>query len=124
MGGVGSDNFNRRSWTHDSELSAAVVDETGSFARQLRIELACEHLGAVQADRLAGPREMFAAFAESALRLDNWRANPTGERPPGQLRMYAPPRLSRFTRAWSTPLYRTLYDPDGRSLLRRVLRRY
>ena len=26
---VGSDNFNRRSWTHDSELSAVVVDETG-----------------------------------------------------------------------------------------------
>ena len=25
---VGSDNFNRRAWTHDSELSCAVLDET------------------------------------------------------------------------------------------------
>ena len=25
---VGSDNFNRRSWTHDSELSSAVLDTT------------------------------------------------------------------------------------------------
>ena len=25
---VGSDNFNRRSWTHDSELSSACLDET------------------------------------------------------------------------------------------------
>ena len=23
---IGSDNFNRRSWTHDSELSAVVID--------------------------------------------------------------------------------------------------
>ena len=26
---IGSDNFNRRSWTHDSELSAVVVDRAG-----------------------------------------------------------------------------------------------
>ncbi|XVX19907.1 phospholipase D family protein [Actinomycetota bacterium] len=45
---VGSDNFNRRSWTHDSELSAAVVDESGDghgdYARRLRLTLAAEHL--------------------------------------------------------------------------------
>ena len=49
---VGSDNFNRRSWTHDSELSAVVVDEaspvgapgTSAYARRLRLVLAAEHL--------------------------------------------------------------------------------
>jgi phosphatidylserine/phosphatidylglycerophosphate/cardiolipin synthase-like enzyme len=39
---VGSDNFNRRSWTHDSELTAAVYDP--GYARALRLNLAGEHL--------------------------------------------------------------------------------
>lgn len=45
---IGSDNFNRRSWTHDSELSAVVVDTDGgdhsAYARRLRLTLAAEHL--------------------------------------------------------------------------------
>ena len=53
---IGSDNFNRRSWTHDSELSAVVIDTSGSdhspYARRLRLTLAAEHL-----DREIGPAE-------------------------------------------------------------------
>ena len=57
---IGSDNFNRRSWTHDSELTAAIVDDARDereprdpgglgdgarrFARELRLELWREHL--------------------------------------------------------------------------------
>ncbi|GAB3707950.1 phospholipase D family protein [Mariniluteicoccus flavus] len=45
---IGSDNFNRRSWTHDSELTAVIMDERGDdhsvFARRLRLTLAAEHL--------------------------------------------------------------------------------
>ena len=51
---IGSDNFNRRSWTHDSELSAVVLDSEGgdhsAYARRLRLTLAAEHL-----DRNFGP---------------------------------------------------------------------
>ena len=63
---VGSDNFNRRSWTHDSELTAAVVDgerdvrapvDPGGqgdgarrFARDLRLELLREHLDRADGD--------------------------------------------------------------------------
>ncbi|HET9649271.1 MAG TPA: phospholipase D-like domain-containing protein [Microlunatus sp.] len=51
---IGSDNFNRRSWTHDSELSAVVLDTDGgdhsAYARRLRLTLAAEHL-----DRRLGP---------------------------------------------------------------------
>jgi phosphatidylserine/phosphatidylglycerophosphate/cardiolipin synthase-like enzyme len=39
---VGSDNFNLRSWTHDSEVTAAVCDP--GYARALRLTLAGEHL--------------------------------------------------------------------------------
>lgn len=53
---IGSDNFNRRSWTHDSELSAVVLDTEGgdhsAYARRLRLTLAAEHL-----DREVGPAE-------------------------------------------------------------------
>ena len=51
---VGSDNFSRRSWTHDSELSIVVLDtvggDHGAYARRLRLTLAAEHL-----DRKVGP---------------------------------------------------------------------
>ena len=50
---IGSDNFNRRSWTHDSELSAAVMDsgtDHSPYARRMRLTLSAEHL-----DRDFGP---------------------------------------------------------------------
>jgi phosphatidylserine/phosphatidylglycerophosphate/cardiolipin synthase-like enzyme len=131
---IGSDNFNRRSWTHDSELSAVVVDvdpdrrqvRTDGWARRLRLTLAAEHL-----DRAGGPRSsdamlesvtdcvdpdgMFAAFEDSAAALDAWHdGGRVGPRPAGRLRRMQPPRLGPLARVLALPPYLLLHDPDGR----------
>jgi phosphatidylserine/phosphatidylglycerophosphate/cardiolipin synthase-like enzyme len=118
---VGSDNFNRRSWTYDSELDIAVIDESsspdGPFAERLRLELAREHLGRDATDTadLHDADDAFAAFAASASTLQAWHDGGRVEaRPPGRLRRVVRPEVGRWTRLWAVPLYRRLYDPDGR----------
>ncbi len=128
---VGSDNVNLRSWTHDSEVACAVVPddavhESGdppgrqdgpTFARDLRLRLAREHLDRAEGndDDLIDPTTAFDAFGESARRLEQWiSAGRAGPRPPGRLRPYGLPDLSRSTRRWATPIYRALLDPDAR----------
>jgi phosphatidylserine/phosphatidylglycerophosphate/cardiolipin synthase-like enzyme len=113
---IGSDNFNRRSWTHDSELSAVVVDTAGDFARRLRLTLAAEHLD--RDDAMADcvePAGMFRAFADCAAALDHWHAGGrVGPRPPGRLRRLDPPEIGSVARALALAPYLFLLDPDGR----------
>ena len=131
---VGSDNFNRRSWSHDSEISCAMIDDerdarepvdpaglgdgARKFARDLRLKLWREHLGRQDGDDadLLDPAEAVAKFRETALALDRWHlGGRRGERPPGYVRPHPRIQSSRTTRLWAEPFYRTVYDPDART---------
>jgi phosphatidylserine/phosphatidylglycerophosphate/cardiolipin synthase-like enzyme len=117
---VASDNLNRRSWTHDSELTVAVCDDAAGpdrpqpYAQHLRLTLAREHLDRADGDD-ADLTHPLATFAEFARDLQNWHDNGRrGPRPPGRLRPLTEPPLAPTTRLWATPVHRHLYDPDGR----------
>ena len=119
---IGSDNFNRRSWTHDSELSAVVVDREGDYGRRLRLTLAAEHLDRgidesfTELADCEDAADMFATFAAGAARLDAWHdGGRSGPRPEGRLRRMAPAELGPLTRAVAAAPYLLLHDPDGRS---------
>jgi phosphatidylserine/phosphatidylglycerophosphate/cardiolipin synthase-like enzyme len=130
---VGSDNLIRRSWTHDSELSCAVVDRRRDgraptdpaglgdgarvLARDTRVRLAAEHLGRAPdaVDDLVDPASWFVALRKSADALDDWhRRGEAGDRPTGHLREHPVERV-RGTRRWGRGLlHAVLLDPDGR----------
>ncbi len=130
---VGSDNLNRRSWTHDSEISCAILDATvdereprdptgrGDGARKLprdtRLRLACEHLGVAESDAgdLVDPIAFFDAVCERADRVDEWhRAGRRGARPPGHLRRHPPDRVDTPARSLLHAAHAVVLDPDGR----------
>jgi phosphatidylserine/phosphatidylglycerophosphate/cardiolipin synthase-like enzyme len=130
---VGSDNLNIRSWTNDSELSCAVIDQRrderepldpgghGDGARQLarssRLRLWCEHLGRddPDVDDLIDGVAAIEVLRRSAAALDAWHENQgRGPRPPGRLRMHRPDLVGRWATWWAQPIHRVLVDPDGR----------
>ncbi|MEO9322201.1 phospholipase D family protein [Nocardioides sp. C4-1] len=120
---TGSDNFNRRSWTHDSELTAAVIDT--AYARRLRLQLAAEHLGRLDPSAVdAAPSlvadcddgaDMFTTFGEAADRLDAWhRGGRHGSRPPGHLRRLPRDPQHDLLRPAASLVLELVHNPDGR----------
>ncbi|MHC1558967.1 phosphatase domain-containing protein [Actinomycetospora sp. C-140] len=144
---VGSNNFNTRSWTHDSELTAAILDTerdarepadpgglgdgARGLARRLRLELMREHLGVPEAEDalLLDPDRAAATVRARADALDAWHAGgERGPRPPGRLRRHVPGheqvRLTLRRRWIIDPAYRMVLDPDGRPWGARLRRTY
>ena len=142
---VGSNNFNARSWTHDSELVVAILDEerdgrapadpaglgdgARGIARHLRLELMREHLGLADDVELLDPDRAARSVRARAAALDAWHADGArGPRPPGRLRRHAPGheqvRLTLRQRWLTGPAYRMVLDPDGRPLGARLRRIY
>ena len=136
---VGSDNLNIRSWTNDSELSCAVIDErldprepadpgglgdgARRLARETRLALWCEHLGREPDDDadLVDAVAAIDVLRQAASDLDAWNdGGRSGPRPPGRLRHHRPGPVRWWAKWWSHPLHRVLVDPDGRP---RALRR-
>jgi phosphatidylserine/phosphatidylglycerophosphate/cardiolipin synthase-like enzyme len=130
---VGSDNLNRRSWSHDSELSIGVLDSeldarephdpaglgdgARAFARELRLRLWREHLDRDAHDvaDLLHPAEAFETFRRQAEQLAAWHeTGRRGSRPPGRVSPHQCSNPTTAQRLWATPLYRIIYDPDGR----------
>jgi phosphatidylserine/phosphatidylglycerophosphate/cardiolipin synthase-like enzyme len=130
---VGSDNLNRRSWTHDSEISCSVIDATADersptdpgglgdgarrLARETRLRLWREHLGRGDGHDtdLVDPTEGCAALARSAEDLDQWhRDGRHGPRPSGHLRRHDPEHVTKWARWSASALYHVVLDPDGR----------
>lgn len=137
----GSDNFNRRSWTTDSELTCAVVDTTPSgeqagpedsqangpdandgpapavsLAHKLRCQLWAEHLGMDQDDpRLQDPARGLELWNGAVAALDRWhQTGHTAARPPGQARRHVLEPVTALQRLWADPINRFIVDPDGR----------
>jgi phosphatidylserine/phosphatidylglycerophosphate/cardiolipin synthase-like enzyme len=141
---VGSDNFNTRSWTHDSELTAAVVDSERDqrapidpgglgdgarrFARELRLTMLREHLGIDEDDDLLDAERAADTIRKSAAELDAWHDGGChGPRPAGRLRSHPVGKEAKLParhRWFTAPIYRSFLDPDGRPLDMRLRRAY
>ena len=129
---VGSDNLNLRSWTNDSELACAVIDERRDerepadpggrgdaarvLARETRLRLWREHLGRGDGDDadLVDGVAAIELLRRSATDLDQWSEHEEGPRPPGRLRHHRPGAVRWWSAWWAKPVYRVIIDPDGR----------
>jgi phosphatidylserine/phosphatidylglycerophosphate/cardiolipin synthase-like enzyme len=139
---VGSDNLNRRSWTHDSEISCAVIDSeldprapldpgglgdgSRKFARDLRLALWAEHLGRrIDDPELLALEDSTGLWTKCAGELDQWVDHGDEDRQStSRVRAHVVDPVSRGRRWWAEIIYRLIFDPDGRPLSLRLRHRF
>ena len=131
---VGQRQLQPASWTHDSELSCAVLDETRDgrepadpaglgdgarrFARDLRLALMREHLDLAgdgsEDDELLDPAR--SSRAEGGLRRPGRvaRGRAAGPAASGPTAGAPDRQAAWYARLWATPVYRLIDQPDGR----------
>jgi phosphatidylserine/phosphatidylglycerophosphate/cardiolipin synthase-like enzyme len=122
---VGSDNLNRRSWSHDSEICGAVVEPARPGATTLaaatRLRLAAEHLERDDLAALRDPSDWSRAFADAADAAERWVAGGrSGPRPAGRVRRHSPDGIGHVPAFVLRAAHPLVLDPEGRP---RALRR-